>query len=217
MIRLSALASGEKPLRVLCLGAHCDDIEIGCGGTIIELSRRNPALEVFWAVFGSNPVREQEARAGAARFLDGVPKTTVRVGTHRDGFFPSEWVAIKEECEAIRREFEPDVVFTHFRDDRHQDHRILSDLAWNTFRDHFILEYEVMKYDGDLGSPNMFMQLSDDVAGEKVRAVMECYPSQHGKHWFMEETFTALMRLRAIECGGGAIYAEAFYSRKGIL
>jgi LmbE family N-acetylglucosaminyl deacetylase len=217
MLRLSPAVPEGRPLQVLLLGAHCDDIEIGCGGTILELIRRFPDIRIFWAVFASNPVREAEARAGAAKFLAGTSGATIQIGKHRDGFFPAEWTSIKEEVEGIRKQFEPDVVFTHYREDRHQDHRVLSDLAWNTFRNHLVLEYEIMKYDGDLGVPNFFVPLTDGQAGDKVRFVREAYASQSGKHWFVDETFTSLMRIRGLECGGAARYAEAFYLRKGVL
>ncbi|HTY57382.1 MAG TPA: PIG-L deacetylase family protein [Bacteroidota bacterium] len=205
------------PLRVLCLGAHCDDIEIGCGGTILELAKSHPSLEIHWVVFGSTPVRAAEAKACAAMFLRGLEHTNVVIRSHRDGFFPAEWVAIKEYFEEIKKEFEPDVVFTHYRDDRHQDHRVLSDLAWNTFRNHMILEYEVPKYDGDLGVPNFFVPLSPESSAAKVKYVLDAFHSQSTKHWLTEDTLTALLRLRGIESGGTARHAEAFYCRKVIL
>jgi LmbE family N-acetylglucosaminyl deacetylase len=217
MIQLTPVLPEGRPLRVLFLGAHCDDIEIGCGGTILEWVRRIPNMSVYWAVFGSTPVREAEARAAAGKFLTGVSGATVHIASHRDGFFPAEWASIKEEMEGIRPRFEPDIVFTHFRDDRHQDHRVLSDLAWNTFRNHMVLEYEIMKYDGDLGIPNLFVPLSDEQALKKVGIVRDTYVSQAGKHWFVDETFTSLMRIRGLECGGATRYAEAFYMRKGVL
>jgi LmbE family N-acetylglucosaminyl deacetylase len=217
MLRLTPVMPAGRPLKLLLLGAHCDDIEIGCGGTLLDWIARFPGLSIYWAVFASTPMREPEARAGAAKFLAGTSGAILHIGKHRDGFFPVEWAAIKEEMEGIRKQFEPDVVFTHYRDDRHQDHRVLSDLAWNTFRNHLVLEYEIMKYDGDLGIPNVFVPLSDDQALTKVRYVREAYVSQSAKHWFVDETFTSLMRIRGLECGGAARYAEAFYMRKGVL
>jgi LmbE family N-acetylglucosaminyl deacetylase len=217
MQKIAFRRSGDSPLRVLCLGAHCDDIEIGCGGTVLELARTYPELHVYWAVFGSNPTRAAEAKGAAALFLRDVPEKTVVIRGHRDGFFPAEWVAIKEEFEEIRKAFEPDVVFTHYREDRHQDHRVMSDLAWNTFRNHMILEYEVPKYDGDMGSPNFFVPLPEESSGAKVKYILDSFHSQSSKHWLTEDTLAALMRLRGIESGGAMRHAEAFYCRKIIL
>ncbi len=217
MQKLSFRIPDGAPLRVLALGAHADDIEIGCGGTILELAKAHPDLKIHWAVFGSNPTRAAEARACAALFLRDVHDRNVVIRAHRDGFFPAEWVAIKEEFEEIHREFEPDVVFTHYRDDRHQDHRVLSDLAWNTFRNHLILEYEVPKYDGDLSSPNFFVPLSEASSAAKVKYILESFHSQSTKHWLTEDTLTALLRLRGIESGGASRHAEAFYCRKVLL
>jgi LmbE family N-acetylglucosaminyl deacetylase len=205
------------PLRVLCVGAHCDDIEIGCGGTILELARTHPAMRIEWVVFGSNPTRAAEAKACAALFLRDVADKNVVIRAHRDGFFPAEWAAIKEEFEEIRQRFEPDIVFTHYRDDRHQDHRVLSDLAWNTFRNHMILEYEVPKYDGDLGVPNFFVPLPEGSSRSKVKYILDSYHSQSTKHWLTEDTLMALMRLRGIESGGASRHAEAFYCRKALI
>ncbi|HMK39438.1 MAG TPA: PIG-L deacetylase family protein [Bacteroidota bacterium] len=206
-----------SPLRVLCLGAHCDDIEIGCGGTILELAKTHPALEIRWVVFGSNPTRAAEAKACSALFLRDVPNRKVEIRGHRDGFFPAEWVQIKEYFEEIKRAFEPDVVFTHYREDRHQDHRVMSDLAWNTFRNHMVLEYEVPKYDGDLGVPNFFVPLSEESSRAKVKYILDSFHSQSTKHWLTEDTLEALMRLRGIESGGASRHAEAFYCRKVLL
>ena len=205
------------PFRVLCLGAHCDDIEIGCGGTILELAKICPTLDVHWVVFGSDPTRAAEAKACASLFLRDVPDKSVEIRSHRDGFFPAEWVAIKEHFEEIKKGFEPDVVFTHYRDDRHQDHRVMSDLAWNTFRHHMVLEYEVPKYDGDLGVPNFFVPLSEESSRAKVKYILDSFHSQSSKHWLTEDTLAALMRLRGIESGGASRHAEAFYCRKVLL
>jgi len=209
----------ERPLRLLCLGAHCDDIEIGCGGTILSLVERlgGDRLNIRWVVFGSTPVRAQEAVRGAEQFLEGVVRREIVVKDHRDGFFPDEWARIKEEFEEIKRSFEPDIVLTHYRDDRHQDHRVLSDLAWNTFRDHFVLEYEIPKYDGDLGIPNLFVPLDPAVVSRKIRLVLDIYESQKSKHWFTEDTLRALMRIRGIESAEQGGFAEAFYARKVVV
>lgn len=203
-------------MRVVCLGAHSDDIEIGCGGLILSLLRGSRPIEVWWIVFSARGEREGEARRGAALFLKRAARTEIAIHQFRDGFFPYE-PAIKETFEALKREVTPDLVLTHFRDDRHQDHRVLSDLAWNTFRDHWILEYEVPKYDGDLGSPNCFLPLDRATCHRKVKYLDAAFGSQRDKHWFSAETFLGLMRLRGMECRAPGGYAEAFYSRKTVL
>jgi LmbE family N-acetylglucosaminyl deacetylase len=209
---ISFVPTGIK--RVLCLGAHSDDIEIGCGGTVLELIRRHPGLEVYWAVFSGNAQRRREARASARAFLKGAKVRGIDTASFRESYFPVQWAAIKNCVEKLRREFEPDLVFTHYRDDRHQDHRVLSDLAWNTFRNHVVLEYEIPKYDGDLGVPNVFMPLGEDVCRKKIEYLCQFFRTQSNKHWFTEDTFHALLRLRGIECAAESRYAEAFYGRK---
>jgi LmbE family N-acetylglucosaminyl deacetylase len=218
MQRLSFLCKPEKIKQVICLGAHCDDIEIGTGGTILRLVRENPGAEFLWIVFSSTPDRAREARRGASLFLAGCRKKTVLVETFRDGFFPYEGRRIKQFFEQLKAHYAPNLVFTHYRNDRHQDHRVLSDLTWNTFRDHLILEYEIPKYDGDLGSPNCFVPLDAFTARRKMRYLMAAYGTQkREKHWFDEETFRGLMRLRGIESNAPGRYAEAFYGRKLML
>lgn len=204
----------EKARNLLFLGAHSDDIEIGCGGTILKLAKANPKLNILWVIFSAEGKRRREARSSAALFLKGVSRAQVVVKQFRMSFFPVEQEAIKSDFETLKKLFEPDIVFTHYRDDRHQDHRILSDLAWNTFRDHMILEYEIPKYDGDLGVPNLFIPLDGTLAQRKAKHLVAAFPSQRGKHWFSEETFLALMRLRGVECA--THYAEAFYCRKAV-
>jgi LmbE family N-acetylglucosaminyl deacetylase len=203
--------------RVLCLGAHSDDIEIGCGGTILNLVKTNPATEFCWVVFSGDSVRRTEAQSGAKAFLRGARVKHVRVERFRESYFPSQWSAIKDRFESIRNRFEPDLVLTHCRDDRHQDHRVLSDLAWNTFRDHLILEYEIPKYDGDMGRPNVFVHLDAEASKKKVSYLMEAFQSQRSKRWFQEDTFFSLMRLRGMECNAPSGHAEAFYCRKVLL
>jgi LmbE family N-acetylglucosaminyl deacetylase len=212
-----SLSAGRSPqLRVLCLGAHADDIEIGCGGLLLTLARTR-RLSVDWVVFSASGARAAEARRGAALFLKGAARA--RVSTHRfkDGFFPYEGAAIKAVFERMKRSLAPDLVLTHYRDDRHQDHRVLSDLAWNTFRDHWILEYEIPKYDGDLGAPNCFLPLDEATCRRKVSLIRQAFATQRKKHWFADETFLSLMRLRGTECRAPDRYAEAFYARKTVL
>jgi LmbE family N-acetylglucosaminyl deacetylase len=207
------LRQGKGPLRVLCLGAHSDDIEIGCGGLILSLLKGSRPVEIDWVVFSAAGEREKEARRSAALFLKGARRSRVVVKQFRDGFFPYE-PEIKQVYESLKRETTPDLVLTHYRDDRHQDHRVLSDLAWNTFRDHFVLEYEIPKFDGDLGSPNCFVPLDRSTCARKVKHLQAAFGTQRDKHWFSDETFMALMRLRGMECRAPAGYAEAFYGRK---
>ena len=199
---------------VLLLGAHSDDIEIGCGGTVLRLIAQNPSLKVHWIVFSGRKERVKEAEASAARFLADAGARNVEVHQFRDGFFPSEQARIKTYFEELKARLEPDLIFTHYRDDLHQDHRVISELTWNTYRHHGVLEYEVPKWDGDLGQPNIFVPLSEEQARRKVEILMECFGSQSGRHWFDEETFNGLMRLRALECNATSRRAEAFYGRK---
>src|SRR5258708_19991340 len=177
--------------RVLALGAHCDDIEIGCGGRLGGLGGEGPGLEVRWVVFCSTPERAVEARASAAAFLEGVHTSTVAVHTFRDGYLPHSGAAVKDEFEAQKRAWSPELILTHYRNDLHQDHRLVSHLTWNTWRNHLILEYEIVKYDGDLGAPNLFVPLSESIARKKIRTIMECFKSQKGKNWFTEDVFSS--------------------------
>lgn len=211
---LFGLPSGDRPLKVLFLGAHSDDIEIGCGGTVLELVRARPDVDLRWVVFSAAGVRAAEARSSARRFIGNRARTAVELHEFQDGFFPVQLGAIKEQFEAIARSFQPDVVFTHRREDRHQDHRVVSDLTWNTFRRALVLEYEIPKWDGDLGIPNCFMPLSAAVAKKKVRLLMEAFASQRSKDWFDEDTFRGLARLRGMECRAPSGFAEAFSARK---
>jgi LmbE family N-acetylglucosaminyl deacetylase len=204
----------ENLRSVLCLGAHSDDIEIGCGGTVLRLAESNPGLAVHWVVFSATGDRRREAEAAATRFLASAGSKTIELHQFRDGFFPSEHAKIKTYFEELKGRVQPDLIFTHTRADLHQDHRAVCELTWNTFRDHLILEYEVPKWDGDLGNPNFFVRLDERHARTKVAILMECFATQSGKRWFDEETFVALMRLRGMECNAASRRAEAFYARK---
>ncbi len=206
-------AAGDQ-IRLLCLGAHSDDIEIGCGGTILRLIESYPRVSVRWLVFASNATRRAEAMASAGLFLQDARDRQVDVMGFRDGYFPYLGSEIKEVFEGLKTEPPPDIVLTHYRHDRHQDHRVISDLAWNTFRNHLILEYEIPKYDGDLGSPNFFVSLDEAVIERKIGTILSSFQSQSGKQWFSDDTFHALPRLRGIECNAPSRYAEAFYARK---
>ena len=207
----------DVPLVVLCLGAHADDLEIGCGGTILKLASGGRPLAVTWVVWSAEGTRQQEARDSAELFLSQAKSKTVALKAFRDGFFPYQGQEIKEEFEALKTRLSPDVIFTHFRDDLHQDHRLISELTRNTFRHQLILEYEIPKYDGDMGAPNLFVELDASLARQKVAAILDSFPSQVGKHWFDEDLFFALLRLRGMECAASAKYAEGFYCRKAVL
>jgi LmbE family N-acetylglucosaminyl deacetylase len=205
------------PLRLLVLGAHSDDIEIGCGGTLLSLLRAYPGCAVHWVVFSASGEREQEARTSADAFLEGAAERDIRIGGFRDGFLPFEGAAVKEYFETVKADVSPDVIFTHRLEDRHQDHRLIAELTWNTFRNHQILEYEIPKYEGDLGHPNVFVPLDADVSQRKTTLLTTLFGTQRSKRWFTEDVFTSLMRLRAIEAGVADGHAEAFYSRKLLL
>ncbi len=217
MLSLHLNKGSRAPYTILCLGAHSDDIEIGCGATILELLSRYRALDFFWVVFSSSDQRDREARKSADLFLKSARRKTVVVHDFRNSFFPFVGAGIKEYFEELKKAVQPDLIFTHYRDDRHQDHRLISDLTWNTFRNHMILEYEIPKYDGDIGSPNCFVLLEKAKCQKKIRYLLSAFASQRDKRWFAAETFWGLMRLRGMEAGAPSGYAEAFYSRKLIL
>lgn len=210
-LRISGTAA--DPLTVLCLGAHSDDIEIGCGGTILQLSRAAAKPQFHWVVFSASGIRGEEARRGAGLFTAGC-ETEVILKDFRDGFLPYCGTQAKEFFEVIKVRICPDLIFTHTRDDAHQDHRMISELTWNTFRNHLILEYEIPKYDGDLGRPNVFVPLEKPTCEAKLQNLSETFQSQRAKPWFARETFAGLMRIRGMEANAKSGYAEAFYSRK---
>lgn len=203
--------------RILCLGAHSDDIEIGCGGTVLRLIESSPQIEFYWLVLSSNPERAREAERSARAFLRPVRKKNIVVKSFRDGFLPYIGAPVKECFEDLKKAFAPDVIFTHFRHDLHQDHRMVCELTWNTFRNHFILEYEIPKYDADLRSPNFFVPLSGSICRRKVRALMRHFGTQRNKQWFSEDLFEGLLRLRGIESASPTHYSEAFHCRKMLL
>lgn len=205
----------KEPLNLLFLGAHCDDIEIGCGGTVLRLAREYEIKHVQWIVFTSNAERKTEADRCAGIFLQDVKSRSIIIKDFNDSILPQQRGEVKNYFEVIKATYRPDVIFTHYRHDLHQDHRLINELTWNTFRDHLILEYEIQKYDGDLGNPSFFVPLGGETAEQKVQAILECFVSQSAKHWFDRETFLALMRIRGVE--SSTRYAEAFYLRKAIL
>jgi len=203
------LGRGREQLRVLAIGAHSDDIEIGCGGTLLRLASEVQQLDLTWVVLSADGSRADEARAGAEAF----GATTVEVEAYEDAFF-KYGREVKEHFEGLKARVAPDVVLTHHGSDLHQDHRLVAELTWNTFRDHLILEYEIPKYDGDLGAPNVFVQLDEEVARRKLEALQRCFPSQAGKPWFTDDVFRGLLALRGMESRAPSGFAEAFYGRK---
>jgi LmbE family N-acetylglucosaminyl deacetylase len=217
MLPLAPRSRERGGLEVLCLGAHSDDLEIGCSGTMLRLLREQPVARVTWVVLSGNAERAREARRGARRVLGRHPGSRVVQETFRDGFVPYTAVPIKERFEQLKREVNPDVILTHYRDDRHQDHRLVSELTYNTFRDHLIFEYEIMKIDGDLGRPNVYVPLDAATVNRKIKLLADCFGSQRDKRWFNEEAFRSLLRLRGIEAGSASGYAEALYGRKIVI
>lgn len=199
---------------VLCIGAHPDDIEIGCGGTLLELMSRNPAARMDWIVFGCNRVREIEAISSFRRWFGNSPSRTIHTHFFSDTLFPSQQSEIKEQFRILSSSISPDVIFTHRREDMHQDHRLLAELTWQTFRSHLILEYEIPKYEGDLGNPNVFFPLKAETVQSKIQYLLDEFPTQREKPWFDRETFQAMMRIRGLESRAESGFAEAFHARK---
>ena len=207
----------NSPKKVLCLGAHCDDIEIGCGGSILKLIDSRKEIDVWWVVFSSDNVRGKEARNSANDFLRSAKRKNIEIKNFRNSFFPFQGADIKEYFEQLKQDFHPDLVFTHYRKDLHQDHRLISDLTWNTFRNHLILEYEIPKYDGDLGSPNFFVHLDEVLCRDKTDKILKYFKSQNDKEWFTKDTFLSILRLRGMESNAPRKYAEGFYCRKVVI
>jgi LmbE family N-acetylglucosaminyl deacetylase len=217
MLALGALHGTDAPLTLLAIGAHSDDIEIGCGGTILKLIEQGSVAEVWWVVLTGESTRAAEARRSAEAMLAGVPSTRVIIKDFRDGYFPYDDGEIKRFFEELKGEVSPDVVLTHQRADLHQDHRVTCELTWNTFRDHLVLEYEIPKYDGDMSVPNLFVSLQESLCRRKIEHLMEHFGSQRSKRWFAEDLFSGLLRLRGMECNSPTFYAEAFHCRKALV
>jgi LmbE family N-acetylglucosaminyl deacetylase len=216
-LRFSEAEAINRRRVILCLGAHSDDIEIGCGATVLEIAAAQPDTQVVWVVFSGDGVREVEARRSARLFLKSVQHAEVIVRDFRDGFFPAQGAEIKEFFEELKKHVSPDIILTHYRDDRHQDHRVVSDLTWNTWRNHLILEYEIPKYDGDLAQPNAFFPVSAGIARQKAKNLCKVFQTQRNRHWFATEVFLGLMRVRGLECCAPSGYAEAFHARKAVI
>ncbi|WHZ29197.1 MAG: hypothetical protein OJF51_003998 [Nitrospira sp.] len=207
----------HRRLNILCIGAHADDIEIGCGGTILKLLHTHPGSRVVWVVLTARGSRRKEAVKSAAAFLRGAESTKLITKSFRESYLPYQGKEVKEYFDTLPQVIDPDLIFTHYRHDLHQDHRVVCELTWNTYRRHQILEYEIPKYDGDLGQPNLFVSLSDEIVESKARLLMEGFATQRSKQWFTEDTFFSLLRIRGIESPKSTKYAEAFYARKVVL
>lgn len=216
MMQLGLTPREGGQLQVLCLGAHSDDIEIGCGGTILELARRYPECAFHWVVFSATGVRQAEALRGASLFAGKALKEPI-LKAFPDGFMPYVGGEIKAVFEELKQTISPDLILCPWRQDAHQDHRLMAELTWNTFRNHLILEYEIPKYDGDLGQPGLFIPLQPETYQKKVQYLTDAFQSQTTKRWFEESTFLALLRLRGMECNAPSGYAEAFHCRKLVL
>lgn len=217
MLKLGFCKQPEAEYRILCLGAHSDDIEIGCGGTILWLLETQKNAICHWVVFSADQQRAHEAHESAKVFLRHAKAKTIVIKNFRDGFFPYTGSELKEYFEQLKHELSPDLILTHYRNDLHQDHRLIAELTWNTFRDHLVLEYEIPKYDGDFGSPNVFIHLDESLCYRKIQYILENFQSQRQRRWFEEGTFLSILRLRGLESNAPGNYAEAFYCRKMVV
>ena len=213
MLEIKLFGNKDKP-KILCLGAHSDDIEIGCGGTILEFTKTRPKADLRWIVFSGEENRKTEAQQSASAFLNEIESKQVDIYNFRESYFPYIGAEIKACFEKIKKEFNPDLIFSHYSNDAHQDHKLISKLTWNTFRNHLIMEYEIPKYDGDLGTPNLYVHLDESVVQRKTDYLCNFFETQRRKLWFSENSFRSIMRIRGIESNSPTSYAEAFYSRK---
>jgi LmbE family N-acetylglucosaminyl deacetylase len=217
MLRLLSELPKGRPLRLLVLGAHSDDGEIGCGGTVLSWLATLPKVDVTWVVLTAAGAREKEARQSANALLARAASKQIVIGSFRDGFLPAQYAAVKELFEDLKRGPSPDVVLSHRLEDRHQDHRITAELTWNTWRDHLVLEYEILKYEGDLTPPNAYVHVPAALARRKVSHLNRHFSTQRSKGWFVAENFLGLMRLRGLESRSPSGFAEAFHARKVVL
>ena len=213
---LTLTGDRDRPMRVLALGAHADDIEIGAGGLLIELAAGRPGLEVDWVVLSGDEERAAEARASAAGLLGDGVHLNLELYAYRERFFP-QLTELKERFDDLAGRLDPDVVIAPRLEDRHQDHRTVAEYVWQSFRDHLVLEYEVPKYEGDLGHPNVYVPISAATADRKIEHILASYPSQADRRWFSDGTFRAVLRLRGVESNASSGYAEAFTARKVVL
>ena len=210
--RLHARFDGITAL--LCLGAHPDDIEIGCGATLFRLLAEQPGMHVTWVVLSGDAVRAAEARRSAESWCEAAAGVDIVLEEFPDSFFPSVWRELKDSLHRLGERIDPDLVLTHRRDDLHQDHRLVGELTWNVFRDHLILEYEIPKYEGDLGRPNLFTVLDEATCRKKIESIRRHFISQRAKPYLSEEMLWATLRLRGLEAAAPSGLAEGLYSRK---
>ena len=216
MHKINLFSNIQKP-KILCLGAHADDIEIGCGGTILRLVQEYPEAQFHWVVFSGEGQRANEAHRSAEKFLSDITSKIIDVQAFKDSYFPFVGAAIKDHFIILKKTFDPDIIFTHFTKDAHQDHRLIGELTWNAFRNHLILEYEIAKYDADLGIPNLYVHLNQNLVQKKISNICTLFKSQSDKEWFGEESFRSLMRIRGLESNSPSKYSEAFYCRKVVV
>jgi len=217
MLSLNLNKINDQGIKILCLGAHCDDIEIGCGGTLLKILEKHNRAEVHWVVFSSDIQREVEARKSAGMFMRNAGSATVSIEKFRNGYFPCHGEDIKDYFEIMKEKISPDIIFTHYRLDLHQDHKKISELTWNTFRNHLIFEYEIPKYDGDFGIPNCFVPLELSICHQKIKYINDFFKTQSDKHWFKDDLLFSVLRIRGMECVSPTNYAEAFYCKKMVL
>jgi LmbE family N-acetylglucosaminyl deacetylase len=216
-MRALQLASRGERLSLLCLGAHSDDIEIGAGATVLGWIAAGVELDIHWCVLSAAGARAAEAEASAKAFTAGARRVKIELHAFRDGFFPYDGGELKSWMEGLKSRVRPDLILTHRRDDAHQDHREVCRLTWNSFRDRLILEYEIPKWDGDMGQPNLYVSAGAEILERKTELLLAHFGTQRSKDWFDAETFRALARLRGMECRAGSGYAEGFYLRKATL
>ncbi len=216
MHKIQLFADNQQP-KILCLGAHADDIEIGCGGTILKLAHDYPKAQFRWVVFSAEGKRAEEARSSFELFLAGLTPKILDIHAFKDSYFPYIGGSIKDCFVELKKEISPDLIFTHYSNDAHQDHRLIAELTWNAFRDSLIFEYEIPKYDADLAIPNLYVHLDENIVQRKVSNLCEVFRSQHAKEWFGEETFRSIMRIRGLESNSQSRYAEAFHCRKVVV
>jgi len=214
LLALKLLPSAGKALDILCIGAHCDDIEIGCGATILSLQAQNPRCRFHWFILTSTPQRRIEAMEAVEALVEAPARGEIRILALRDGFLPAHVAEVKDEFEQVKRSTNVDLILTHHGQDRHQDHELASRVTWQTFRDHMIWEYEIPKYDGDLLTPNLYVPLPSERVARKLEVITRAFRSQQTKSWFKRENLEALMRLRGLESRAPSGYSEAFHCRK---
>jgi LmbE family N-acetylglucosaminyl deacetylase len=212
-----ALAGGSGPQRVLCIGAHCDDIEIGCGGALLQLQKGRTDLTIDWVVLTGDPARRAETNAAMQLLVDARFRGELEFGGFPDARLPAVYGPLKDYFGALVARFQPDIVFCHERGDAHQDHRIVNEMVWGAFRNHLILEYEIVKWDGGMTTPNFYVPLDQEVIDRKIDVLMHAYGTQRSKDWFTPDTFRAMSRLRGIECRAPTGHAEGFTARKMVL